>query len=301
MNQHSVPWGYSANDRGERFWSVNADGRYTVGFYAPTVRMSESDVHFQIRSSEWKPMSASEALFSPFLPEPGPINPSQSDGERYNNQLKMFSKALAERAPLRKEVMVYSQLVHLQNKDLANELNMFSYVKRVASFLDEAGKRDEYIPTGQPVKTLAEAGFFSQSSQKSMFGPRAPRLICFACGFETTDMRQNRIDDHLRHEESGCSMKLGYRLRQEIQKQMMQDPLKVFGPGSPNVTNYELNQEVASRENDDQDEEWQDITDQNDGNDDDVRSQALQIKEHERNMEEEIMRGWVIEEDEDIS
>ncbi|KAK3173108.1 hypothetical protein OEA41_006437 [Lepraria neglecta] len=155
----------------------------------------------------------------------------------------MFSKVLAERVPLYKEVMVYSQLVYLQNKDLVNELNMFSYVKRVALFLDEAGKQDEYIPTGQSVKTLAEAGFFSQSSQKSMFGPRAPRLICFACRFKIIDMEQNPINDHLRHKES-----------------------------SPNVTDYELNQEVAVGENDDQDEEWQDITDQNEDKEDDMRS-----------------------------
>ena len=277
MDELSVAWGYSSNTSGIRFWSINADGRYTVGFYTPTT--------FMIERSEG---NIPEGAFTKGLPSPGPIKPSKSDDAHYNFQIRSFSKNLAERVPIRKEIMTSSQVIQLRNKDLADKLNMSSYVKRVASFVGETGERDEYIHTGQPVRILAEAGFFHHS-QNMTDGLSLPQLICFACGFETREMRQDPIGDHLRYEESAYSLKFGCGLRHKVRKEMTVSLLSVNRPDSPTIPHPR-----SLRGTSHDDEQWQDIMHRQPETGEEENSRV------EDEMEEEMMRGWVLDEAEDI-
>ena len=204
-------WGHSANEYGERFWSLNNDGRYTVAFYAPTAVLLNS----HNLSPNESPDGLDDAITE--LPTPGPICPSASNEENFAIQLKSFANALIRRFPLQKEILSYEQLIYLYNKDLARRNNMSSYVQRVASFLSKTDKQDRYVFNSQSVQRLADAGFFNYM-RDTVLGSKPPLLICFACGFEVGGMTRLPIEEHLKSVHSDCTFNKGYKLRSELQE-----------------------------------------------------------------------------------
>jgi len=217
MNRHNARWGHSINEYGERFWSRNRDGRYTVASYTPKAVLVElAQPQSPGHPSELPPDNDLTLLVG--TPAPGPLNASHSDEENFTAQLKSFADALTRRVPLQKEIMSYTQLDHLQNKDTARRKNMSSYVERVASFLKKADKQDRYIHNDQSIHELAEAGLFNQSVDATLI-TNPPLLICFACGFGVSGMEKDPIERHLSSEESACPFKVGYSHRRRVQEQ----------------------------------------------------------------------------------
>ena len=277
MNELSVAWGYASNTSGYCFWSHNADGRYTVGFYPPTTFMFQRLEH-----------NLGERDFTKALPSAGSIKPSKSDDALFNFRIGSFSKNLAERVPTCKEIMTASQVTQLRNRDLADKLHMSSYVRRVASFIEDTGDRDEYIHTNQPVRILAEAGFFHHSQKVTV-----PQLICFVCGFETREMRQDPIDEHLRYEESAFSLKFGCESRRKVRNERTVSLLRsVNRPDSPTLIYAGSLQRMSASSHDD--EQWQNLTRHQPETGEEENSRV------DDEMEEEMMGGWVLDEDEDI-
>ena len=211
MDLQNARWGHSANEYGERFWSLNADGRYTVAFYAPTAVLLESHI--------LPPNDTPNGIIDTTtdLPTPGPICPSASNEENFTVQLKSFADVLVRRSPLQKEILSYEQLLYLQNKDLARRNNMSSYVKRVASFLSKTDEQDRYVFNAHSVRRLADAGFFNYM-RDTVLGSKPPLLICFACGFEVGGMTKSPVEEHLKSIHSDCTFNKGYKLKSELQE-----------------------------------------------------------------------------------
>ena len=217
MDPFNARWGHSASEFGERFWSQNSDGRYTVAFYPPETIMLEPQ---QLSPGRWiEKVPGHGPAVASYLPVPGPIRPSHANEENFVLQLQSFANALTQRLPLQKEIMSYKQLVYLHNKDLARRYNMSSYIKRITSFANNTDEQDRYIYNAHCVKELAEAGLFNYPKD-TMLGSKPPLLICFACGFEIGGMHDAPVEAHLTSIDSACTFKVGYEMRKEMQHRL---------------------------------------------------------------------------------
>ena len=223
---HALPtgnlFGYTSDDHGECFFSDTGEGQYVVAFYpalegtglAPGERMTfnssmtefNNDTSIRISltlsglpsHTDRLQMAASNFVHPRTSSSPDTINGDDS----FRSRMYQAAPHLIHNTASHYETMSlddFAQFRHwMDNRGFAAAARMTEYDNRMASLFFESCDGMTYIHTGDSIPVLVDNGLFSSPISPRSHRPleRAPRLVCYACGWELLDMKKRPLVEH---------------------------------------------------------------------------------------------------------